>query len=223
MLISRTDWEGLLPMNSSLVKAGRKALIIVDVQEDFCEGGALPVSGGHALAGRVADYVRAHVDECALVVTTRDWHESDNDNGGHFAQPGTAANFQDTWPVHGVQNTAGAEYAPAIAAILDLVDVEILTGQGDPGYSGFRGTAADGRTLEQVLDDAHIDDVDIVGLATDFAVRATAIDASGHADRTVTVFLDLCRGVSDATTLAGIFAMLDAGVILRYAQPQLVS
>lgn len=82
----------------------------------------------------------------------------------------------------------GAEYAPAIAAILDLVDVEILTGQGDPGYSGFRGAARSRPYLEQVFDDAHIDDVDIVGLATDFAVRATAIDASGHADRTVTVF-----------------------------------
>jgi nicotinamidase/pyrazinamidase len=196
----------------------QSALIIVDVQRDLCEGGALPVAGGQAVAECIADYVRAHHDEFALVITTRDWHQGENDNGGHFAKPGTVPNYRTTWPVHCVQDTPGAQYEPAIAAISDLIDAEVLSGQGEPGYSGLGGTSTDGRTLDQLLTDTHITEVEIAGLATDFSVRATAVDAIGRGYRSV-VLLDLCQGISDAGVLAAIKQMLNAGVVVRYAQP----
>ncbi|MEI8081363.1 MAG: isochorismatase family protein, partial [Actinomycetes bacterium] len=181
-------------------------------------GGALPVAGGHAVAERVADYVRAHHDEFGLVITTRDWHQGDSGNGEHFAESGTQPNYRTTWPVHCVQGTEGARYEPAIAAISDLIDAEILNGQGEPGYSGFSGTSLDGRTLDQVLTDADIAEVQIAGLATDFSVRSTAVDAIGRGYRSV-VLLDLCQGISDAGVSAGIKELLDAGVVVRHAQP----
>ena len=205
-------------MESSSVAELRRALIVVDLQQDFCDGGALAVEGGSEVAGLVADYLRVLADAYALVVTTRDWHEGDNDNGGHFAEPGTDPDYLNTWPVHCVQHTLGAEYAPEFAAVLDLVDAEILQGQGEPGYSAFTGATSDGRTLEQVLAQADVDVVEVVGLATDYCVCATAIDAVRHSDREVTVLLDLCRGVSEATTLAAITGMLDAGVTIRHAR-----
>ena len=205
-------------MESSSVAELRRALIVVDLQQDFCDGGALAVEGGSEVAGLVADYLRVLADAYALVVTTRDWHEGDNDNGGHFAEPGTDPDYLNTWPVHCVQGTPGAEYAPEFAAVLDLVDAEILQGQGEPGYSAFTGATSDGRTLEHVLAQADVDAIDVVGLATDYCVCATAIDAVRHSDREVTVLLDLCRGVSEATTLAAITGMLDAGVTIRHAR-----
>ncbi len=206
-------------MNARGVDAERRALIIVDIQRDFCEGGALPVSGGLEVADHVATYVRSHRGDYALVVTTRDWHEADNDNGGHFAKPGTEPDYRNTWPVHCVQDSTGAEYAPAIAAILDHVDAEILKGQGDPGYSGFSGSTKDGRTLDQILDAADIRRVAVVGLATGFCVTATACDAAKNQGREVTTLLDLCHGVSEPTTVTGVTEMLEAGVTMRYADP----
>lgn len=209
-------------MESPHVDERRRALIVVDLQQDFCDGGALAVEGGREVAGLVADYLRGQADAYALVVTTRDWHEGDNDNGGHFAEPGTDPDYLNTWPVHCVQHSPGAEYAPEFAAVLDLVDAEILQGQGEPGYSAFTGATSDGRILEQLLAQADIEAVDVVGLATDYCVCATAIDAARHSDREVTVLLDLCRGVSEATTLAAITGMLDAGVTIRHARSERV-
>lgn len=202
-------------MGSLHVGERRRALIIVGPQRDFCEGGALSIEGGNAVIGLIADYVHDHVGDIALVVTTRDWHEGDSDNGGHFAAPGTAPDYRTTWPIHCVQGTLGADYAPAFVATLDLVDAEILQGQGNPGYSAFSGTTNDGRSLEQVLREADIDDVEVVGLATDYCVSATAIDAASTPGRAVTVVLDLCRGVNDPTTKTALSAMLAAGVTIR--------
>lgn len=209
-------------METSRVDGRRRALIVVDLQQDFCDGGALAVEGGSEVAGLVTDYVRGHAEDFALVVTTRDWHEADNDNGDHFAEPGTAPDYLNTWPVHCVQHSPGADYAPEFAAVLDLVDAEILQGQGEPGYSAFTGATSDGLTLEQVLAEADIDVVEVVGLATDYCVCATAIDAARHSGREVTLLLDLCRGVSEATTLAAITGMLDAGVTIRHARSAVV-
>lgn len=188
------------------------ALIIVDLQQDFCDGGALAVDGGAEVAGLIADFLREHADDYALVVTTRDWHEADNDNGGHFAAPGTLPDYRTTWPVHCVQHTAGADYSPAFASELGRVDAEILQGQGEPGYSAFTGTTRDGHTLAQLLAHAGIEAVELVGLATDYCVAATAIDAAALPDLTATVRLDLCRGVDDDTTLAALARMREAGV-----------
>ncbi|MCB0914811.1 MAG: isochorismatase family protein [Actinobacteria bacterium] len=197
----------------------RTALVIVDLQQDFCEGGALPVEGGRDLAVRISDYVRACRGDYVLVVTTRDWHEPDGTNGGHFAAPGTDPDFLHTWPVHCVQGTPGAAYVEEFAPLLDVVDAEILQGQGDPGYSAFSGATSDGHTLEDLLAGVEADSVEVVGLATDYCVSATAVDAAANPEREVAVLLDLCREVHSSTALAAVNRMLDAGVVIRYAIP----
>ena len=131
-----------------------RALIIVDVQPTFCEGGALPVTGGNAVAVAVAAYVDAHRDEYQLIVTTQDWHI---DPGEHFSEN---PDFVDTWPPHGVAGTDEAELHPALANV--KADVTVKKGQYKAAYSGFEGTTEDGRTLEEALRDAGITDVDVV-------------------------------------------------------------
>ena len=116
-----------------------RALIIVDVQPTFCEGGALPVTGGNAIAEAVAAYVDAHRDEYQLIVTTQDWHI---DPGEHFSEN---PDFVDTWPPHGVAGTDEAELHPALANV--NADVTVKKGQYKAAYSGFEGTTEDGKTL----------------------------------------------------------------------------
>lgn len=147
----------------------RRALLVVDVQPTFCEGGALGVEGGHAVAERVAEHARARRADYDLVVTTQDWHI---EPGEHFSD---APDFVDTWPRHGVAGTPEAELHPALADL--AADVTIKKGQYDAGYSGFQGTDEQGRDLATVLRDAGITDVDVVGIAESHCVRATTLDA----------------------------------------------
>ncbi|MDO8144009.1 MULTISPECIES: isochorismatase family protein [unclassified Isoptericola] len=164
-----------------------RALLVVDVQPTFCEGGELPVDGGHRVAQDVASYVAAHRDRYDLVVTTQDWHI---DPGEHFSDD---PDFVNSWPVHGVAESENARLHPALA---DLdADVTITKGQYHHGYSGFDGTDADGRSLERVLREADVDAVDVVGLAESHCVKHTALDAvrSGFA---TTVLTDLTAPVS---------------------------
>src|SRR4051812_31642441 len=111
-----------------------KALFIIDVQNDFTEGGALGVEGGAAVAAGITQYLRAHPDEYVTVFASRDWHDGDNDNGGHFS---ATPDFVDSWPAHCVSGTPGAEYHPALDT--SLVDVHLRKGQGRPAYSIFEG------------------------------------------------------------------------------------
>lgn len=189
----------------------RRALIIVDVQNDFTEGGALGTEGGAAVAADVTRHLEAHGDEYALVVATRDWHDAEGDNGGHFAAEGEEPDFSTTWPVHCVAGTEGAEYHPALDA--SRIDVHIVKGEGEPAYSGFEGRDADSddRTLAEVLRDAEITDVDVVGIATDYCVRATALDAL-ETGVDVRVIDGLTSAVDPATRAAALVAMADAGV-----------
>src|SRR5690606_31574890 len=120
----------------------RRALLVVDVQPTFCEGGALGVEGGHAVAERVAEHARARRADYDLVVTTQDWHI---EPGEHFSD---APDFVDTWPRHGVAGTPEAELHPALADL--AADVTIKKGQYDAGYSGFQGTDEQGRDLATV-------------------------------------------------------------------------
>jgi nicotinamidase/pyrazinamidase len=196
-----------------------RGLIIVDVQRDFCEGGSLTVQGGNRVAVAIADYLRAQRSSYALVITTQDWHNPDDTNGGHFAAPGTEPDYVNSWPRHCVANTEGADFNPAIKAVLDLTDAHIHKGCGNPGYSGFSGATVDGRTIVDLLRGADIHDLDVVGIATGFCVRATATDAVRFTEAHVTVLLDLCHGVDPASSLAGIRDLLDAGVDIRYAAP----
>lgn len=147
----------------------RRALLVVDVQPTFCEGGALPVAGGNATAEAIAAYAAAHRDRYDLVVTTQDWHV---DPGAHFsADP----DFVDTWPPHGVAGTAEAELHPALAGLHP--DASVKKGAYQAAYSGFEGTDEAGRPLAEILRDEEITDVDVVGIAESHCVRATTLDA----------------------------------------------
>jgi nicotinamidase/pyrazinamidase len=188
-----------------------RALIIVDVQNDFTEGGALGVEGGAAVAGRISDLLAAHRDEYRVVIASRDWHDADNDNGGHFAGEENDPDFVETWPDHCVAGTPGAEYHPAFDH--SKVDVHIHKGQGEPAYSAFEGVTEDGRTVSQVLDEHGVTDVDVVGIATDYCVRASGLDAVEHG-RHVRVFTDLIAGVAPESSAAALAELGHAGAVI---------
>lgn len=185
----------------------RRALLIVDVQNDFVEGGALGVTGGNRVAERITEHVAASHDSYAEIITSRDWHEAESDNGGHFAAPGTEPDFNETWPVHCVRGTAGSEYAPGFS--LDHVSVEVTKGTGEPAYSMFEGTSTDGRQMTEVL--AGIEAVDVVGLATDYCVLQTALDAA-RAGLRVRLLPGLHAGVSEQTSEQAVATMQQHGV-----------
>ena len=185
-----------------------RALFVIDVQNDFTEGGALPVQGGAAVAAGVTDYLRAHPDDYDVVFASRDWHHGDADNGGHFAAPGAEPDFVDTWPRHCVGGEPGAEYHPALDTT--LIDVHVRKGQGKPAYSIFEGTTEAGGSLADALDDLGVTDVDVVGLATDHCVRASALDAIA-AGRHVRVLTDLVAGVAPAPSEAALTELAAAG------------
>lgn len=211
-----------------------RALIIVDVQNDFTEGGALATTGGAAVAEAITRHLNEDGDRYDLVVATRDWHDADNDNGGHFAAPGTEPNFVDTWPVHCVAGTLGADYHPGLE--VRHIDVHIVKGMGAPAYSGFEGVTQDaadavdadvsaptgavaaatepgGRPLETVLKESAIDEVDIVGIATDYCVKATVLDAL-QAGLSVTVIPELTSAVAPETREAALRDMAEAGIVV---------
>ncbi|WIB76431.1 isochorismatase family protein [Curtobacterium sp. MCPF17_002] len=169
-----------------------RALLIVDVQNDFTEGGALAVAGGEAIARRITAFLGRHADEYDLIVASRDWHHGDDDNGGHFAAADAEPDFVTTWPVHCVAGTPGAEYHPDLDTA--PVDVHVFKGQGTPDYSAFQGRTEGGTALPDVLIEHHVTSVDVVGIATDHCVRASALDAltAGYA---VEVLDDLVVGV----------------------------
>ncbi len=185
-----------------------RALLIVDVQNDFTEGGALGVDGGAAVAAGITEHLSAHAGDYALVAASRDWHDGGNDNGGHFATS-AAPDFTVTWPVHCVAGTMGAEYHPALDTA--VIDVHVKKGQGTPAYSAFQGTTDDGRSLGEVLHERGVTDLDVVGIATDYCVRASALDAQGSGTR-VRVLTDLIAGVAPETSAAALEEFRAVGV-----------
>ncbi|WP_369137092.1 nicotinamidase [Modestobacter versicolor] len=180
-----------------------RALVIVDVQNDFCEGGSLAVAGGTAVARAISAHVAgAGYDH---VVATRDHHV---DPGAHFS---TEPDFLDTWPRHCVVGTPGVE----LHADLDRRPVEAVFDKGEyeAAYSGFEGSF-DGQGLADWLRAHGVDQVDVVGIATDHCVRATALDAVGAGFAT-RVLLPLTAGVAEATTEAALEQLRTAGVELE--------
>ncbi len=190
-----------------------RALFIIDVQRDFTEGGALGVDGGAAVAAGITDHLRAHPDEYDVVFASRDWHDGDNDNGGHFATD-SAPDFVVTWPRHCVAGEPGSEYHPALDTT--LVDVHIRKGQGKPAYSIFEGTTEAGGTLTEALDELGVTDVDVAGIATDYCVRASALDALATG-RHVRVLTDLIAGVAPESSTAALEELATAGAELAPA------
>jgi nicotinamidase/pyrazinamidase len=185
-----------------------RALIVVDVQNDFCEGGSLAVAGGAAVAAAIS----AHIPSAGYdhVVATRDHHI---DPGRHFAEH---PDFLETWPAHCVVGTGGVELHPA----LDREPLEAVFDKGEfaAAYSGFEG-AAEGVSLADWLRDHSVDAVDVVGIATDHCVRATALDAVGHGFAT-RVLLPMTAGVDPSTTEAALAQLRSAGVELEGTVPE---
>lgn len=155
-----------------------KALVVVDVQNDFCEGGALAVAGGTAVAERIMDYLNEHEHEYDSVVFTKDWHQPwPHTNGGHFSE---APDFKTTWPVHCEQNSVGAmlhAFVGLAHATTRRGGLIFYKGDGRPDYSGFQGVNEFEQTLDGFLRERGITELDICGIAGDFCVKETAVDA----------------------------------------------
>ncbi|MBO1337737.1 isochorismatase family protein [Streptomyces sp. VRA16 Mangrove soil] len=188
----------------------RRALIVVDVQNDFCEGGSLAVAGGADVAAAITDLIgQAGGGGYQHVVATRDHHIAPGD---HFADH---PDYTHSWPAHCVAGTEGVgfhpNFAPAVAS--GAIDAVFDKGAYAAAYSGFEGADENGLSLADWLREREIDEVDVVGIATDHCVRATALDAAREGFRTQ-VLLDLTAGVAAATTEAALSELKDAGVEL---------
>ncbi|MCT9087362.1 isochorismatase family protein [Streptomyces sp. ASQP_92] len=185
-----------------------RALIVVDVQNDFCEGGSLAVAGGADVAAAITDLVgQAAGSAYRHVVATRDHHI---DPGPHFS---ATPDFEHSWPVHCVAGTEGVgfhpNFAPAVAC--GAVDAVFDKGAHAAAYSGFEGLDENGVSLADWLRARQVAEVDVVGIATDHCVRATALDAV-RAGFVTTVLLDLTAGVAERTTSVALDEMRAAGV-----------
>lgn len=194
-----------------------RALFIIDVQNDFTEGGALGVDGGAAVAAGITGYLASHATDYDHIFASRDWHDGGSDNGGHFAL-NSEPDFVTTWPVHCVADTAGAEYHPALDTA--AVTEHIKKGQGVPAYSIFEGADENGKTVADLLDGFGVIEVDVVGIATDYCVLASARDAIEHG-RAVRVLTDLIAGVAPESSTAALAELGHAGaeITTSVAQP----
>jgi len=188
-----------------------RALIVVDVQNDFCEGGSLAVDGGAQVAHDIAEVLHRWVTKgpdapmYSHVVATKDHHI---DPGDHWSGD---PDFKESWPVHCKVGTDGEAFHPNLDP--QPFDAIFLKGEHQAAYSGFEGKASDGRPLAEWLREHGVTDVDVCGLATDFCVRATALDAvrEGFSTR---LLVDLCAGVAEESTTATLRELSEAGVRL---------
>jgi len=185
-----------------------RALIIVDVQNDFCEGGSLAVAGGAAVAGAISEHVAGGHHEYAHVVATKDFHV---DPGSHFSDH---PDYVISWPPHCVAGTTGADFHPDLDT--RAVEAVFYKGAHAAAYSGFEGFDDSGTPLADWLRGHDVDSVDVVGIATDYCVHATAADAA-QAGFGTRVLLDLTAGVAPESTAKAIEDLRGAGVELSGA------
>ncbi len=183
--------------------------MIVDVQNDFCEGGSLAVAGGAQVARAISAYLAGpEGGGYAHVVATQDLHI---DPGAHFsAEP----DFVGSWPAHCVAGTPGADFHPDLDT--GVIEAVFRKGAHSAAYSGFEGADADGTPLAAWLRERGVTAVDVAGIATDHCVRATATDAATAGFDTL-VLLSLTAGVSEDTTRAALDEMRTARVRLTGA------
>jgi len=181
---------------------GKRALVVVDVQNDFCEGGSLAVTGGAKAASDISAYLASNASY-DLVVATRDAHI---DPGAHFSD---TPDFVDSWPRHCVVGTTGQDFHPDLT-FRDF-DGVFDKGNYEAAYSGFEGSNADGRGLDEFLAESGVTDIDVCGIATDYCVRATAQDGAmlGYV---TTVLADLTAAVAPDRLDAAWEALADSGV-----------
>ncbi|MER5772594.1 isochorismatase family protein [Streptomyces sp. NPDC001985] len=187
-----------------------RALIVVDVQNDFCEGGSLAVSGGAEVAAAITDLIGQTVPAgYRHVIATRDHHI---DPGDHFSD---TPDYETSWPRHCVAGTEGVgfhpNFAPAVAS--GAIDAVFDKGEYEAAYSGFEGTDENGVTLARWLRDHEVTEVDVVGIATDHCVRATALDAVREGFATQ-VLLDLTAAVSGERAERVVEELRSAGVTI---------
>ena len=185
-----------------------RALLIVDVQNDFTEGGALAVTGGDAVATGITALLAAHASDYSVILASRDWHDPDSDNGGHIA---AEPDYVGTWPVHCVADTEGAAYDPLLETV--AITHHVKKGQGKPAYSLFEGTSDEGETAAAILASAGVTSVDVVGIATDHCVRASALDAIEHG-LSVRILTALVSGVGAESSEAALAELAHAGAEL---------
>ena len=188
-----------------------RALLVVDGQNDFCEGGSLAVAGGAALASRIGELLSTVAEhDYAAVVATQDHHV---DPGSHFS---SEPNFVDSWPPHCVVGTGGADFHPALQP--RPFDAVFRKGEHAAAYSGFEGADDRGTSLADWLAERSIDEVDVCGIATDYCVRATALDAVAAGLRT-RVLLGLTVAVAPDSIDDTLHAWSAAGVLTEGALP----
>jgi nicotinamidase/pyrazinamidase len=188
-----------------------RALLVVDVQNDFCEGGSLAVAGGAAVAGQIGELLSTVAEhDYAAVVATHDHHV---DPGAHFS---SEPDFVDSWPPHCVVGTGGADFHPALQP--RPFDAVFRKGEHAAAYSGFEGTDDSGTSLADWLTGRGIDEVDICGIATDYCVRATALDAVAAGLR-ARVLLGLTAAVAPDRIDDTLHAWSAAGVVTEGALP----
>ncbi|MER5493000.1 nicotinamidase [Streptomyces sp. NPDC002454] len=187
----------------------RRALIVVDVQNDFCEGGSLAVTGGADVAAAITELIGQAPAGYRHVVATRDHHIAPGD---HFSEE---PDYENSWPVHCLAGTEGVGFHPNFAPAVASGAVEAVFDKGAhaAAYSGFEGADENGVTLASWLRDRQVTEVDVVGIATDHCVRATALDAVREGFRT-NVLLDLTAGVAPHTTERALDELRTAGVTL---------
>lgn len=187
----------------------KRALVVVDVQQDFCPGGSLATERGGIVAEAIAQYIVANTHRYDAIVATKDWHI---DPGSHFsAEP----DFVDSWPVHCAAETQGAEFHPALQPLEEQFDEIFLKGAHEAAYSGFEGLAASDSTTElhQWLSEREITILDVVGIATDYCVRATVLDGLANGFE-VKVLTDLVAPVTEETGDAALQEMVKTGAQL---------
>ncbi|MFD0273795.1 isochorismatase family protein [Kitasatospora sp. NPDC127111] len=186
-----------------------RALIVVDVQNDFCEGGSLAVAGGAEVAAAITDLIAESSAGYQHVLATRDNHI---DPGDHFSEQ---PDYVNSWPVHCVAGTEGVGFHPNFAPSVTSGAIEAVFDKGAyaAAYSGFEGFDENNRGPVEWLRERQVTEVDVVGLATDHCVKATALDAA-RAGFTTRVLLDLTAGVKPETTAAALEELRAAGVEL---------
>lgn len=189
----------------------RRALLVVDVQNDFCEGGSLPVAGGAEVAHRISRMLHRWTEKdpqaprYAVAVATKDHHI---DPGPHFS---THPDFVDSWPRHCMVGSDGVAFHPNLDP--QPFDAVFLKGEYEAAYSGFQGKTSDGAGLAAWLRDHDIAAVDVCGIATDYCVLQTALDAV-RAGFEVRLLTDLCAGVAPDTTEQALATLQEAGAAL---------
>ena len=181
------------------------ALLVIDVQNDFCEGGALAVTGGLRVAAGISEFLATSSGDFDYVIASRDWHDANSANGGHFSE---SPDYVNSWPVHCVAGTFGAEYNAGFDT--SKVDFHIRKGQGKPSYSIFEGISESGISFQQLITDLDVKSVTVVGLATDYCVLQSALDAK-NSGLEVRILKDLVAGVGIESTQAALEDLVAAG------------